>query len=112
MSNPDLGKRLREFRKSNHYSVKYVAECLEKDYNIKYSTKTIYSWENGQNQPPADTLLILCKLYKIPNILDSLGYGSPENDAPLLLSNEEKEIILKLRSHRYFNDAVKKLMEI
>jgi predicted transcriptional regulator len=69
MKNPELGKHLREYRKKNNYSVDYVIECLKKDYNISYSSKSLYSWEVGQNQPPADILLILCKIYKISNIL-------------------------------------------
>ena len=112
MTNHELGKHLRECRKNCHYSVKYVAECLYKDYNTKFSTKTIYSWENGQNQPSADTLLILCKIYGVTNILETLGYENPGNETPFLLSQDEKELILKYRSHKYFNEVVKKLMEI
>ena len=110
--NSDLGNRLRECRKSSHLSVKYVAECLEKDYGIKLSTKTIYSWETGQNQPSADMLLILCKIYGISNILETLGYDNADSEIPLLLSNEEKDLILKYRNNKYFSKVVQKLMEI
>ena len=112
MKNPELGKHLREYRKKNNYSVDYVIECLKKDYNISYSSKSLYSWEVGQNQPPADILLILCKIYKISNILEAMGYDNPNEDTPFLLSHEEKEIIMKLRSHHYFKKKKKKLMEI
>ena len=110
--NPDLGNRLRECRKNSRLSVKYVAECLEKDYGVKLSTKTIYSWETGQNQPSADMLLILCKIYGISNILETLGYENTNSEVPLLLSGEEKELILKYRSNKYFSRVIQKLMEI
>ena len=112
MMNPDLGSRLRECRKSSHLSVNYVAECLEKDYGIHYSPKTIYSWENGQNQPSADTLLILCKIYGVSDILETLGYEKTGSEVPLLLSSDEKELIKKYRNNKYFSKAVLKLMEI
>lgn len=112
MMNPDLGSRLRECRKTSHLSVNYVAECMEKDYGIHYSPKTIYSWENGQNQPSADTLLILCKIYGVSDILETLGYENTGSEMSILLSQEEKELIKKYRANRYFCKAVQKLMEI
>lgn len=110
--NPDLGNRLRSCRKNSHLSVNHVVECLAKDYNLHYSPKTIYSWENGQNQPSADTLLILCKIYGVTDILETLGYENTSSEVPFLLSEEEKDLIMKYRSSKYFNKAVLKLMEI
>lgn len=112
MANPNLGKMLRSYRKSCNYSVKNVMTYLAEDFDINVTDKAIYSWENGQNQPPADTLLALCKIYHISNILESLGYISANSEVPLLLSSEEKELITKFRTHKYFNAVVKKLIEI
>lgn len=112
MVNPNLGKMLRSYRKSCNYSVKNVVDYLSDDFDINVSNKTVYSWENGQNQPPADTLLALCKLYHISNILESLGYISSDSEVPLLLSSEEKDLIIKYRTHKYFNAVVKKLIEL
>lgn len=112
MNNPNLGRMLRYYRKANAYSVQQVVDKLKTDYDISISPKTIYGWENSQNQPSADTLLVLCKLYKINNILDSLGYeGNPEQ-APLILSPEERELVIKYRSHKYYNSAIRKLLDI
>lgn len=112
MNNPNLGRMLRYYRKANSFSVQQVVNKLKNEYEISLSPKTIYGWENGQNQPSADNLLVLCKMYKINNILDSLGYeGSPEQ-APLILTPEEKEIIIKYRSRKYFNSAIRKLLDI
>lgn len=112
MKNPNLGRMLRYYRKAKCYSVQQVVDKLKKEYGISISPKSVYSWENGQTQPYADTLLVLCKIYSINNILDSLGYeGEPEH-APLVLTSEERELIIKYRTHKYFNSAIRKLLDI
>ena len=112
MINSNLGRMLRYYRKANKYSVQQVVDKLKKDYNISISPKTVYGWENGQNQPSADLLLMLCKIYKINNILETLGYEGPPEQAPLILSEEEREIIIKYRSRKYYNSAIRKLLDI
>lgn len=76
MKNPNIAKVLKEYRKQNHYSVEDVVFKLE-EQNLPFATKTIYGWESGQTQPDADTLLVLCKIYKIDNILETFGYQPP-----------------------------------
>lgn len=112
MNNPNLGRMLRYYRKACGYSVQQVADKLKNEYNISLSPKTIYGWENSQNQPSADTLLVLCKIYNINRILDSLGYEGEPEQAPLILSKEERELVIKYRSHKYFNSAIRKLLDI
>lgn len=112
MKNPNLGRMLRYHRKANRYSVQDVIDTLKEDYDISISPKTLYGWENCQNQPSADTLLVLCKIYRINNILEALGYGITPEQAPLVLSQEEREIILKYRSRKYYNSAIRKLLDI
>jgi transcriptional regulator with XRE-family HTH domain len=112
MNNKNLGRALRYYRKANHYTVKQIADKMKKDYGVSLSPKTIYGWENNQNQPSADNLLILCKIYKITNILEALGYEGAPEQAPLILSTEERELVLKYRSHKYFNSAIRKLLDI
>lgn len=112
MKNPNLGRMLRYYRKAKHYSVQQVVDKLKTGYDISLSPKSIYSWENGQTQPYADTLLVLCKIYNINNILDSLGYEGEPEQAPLILSPEERELVLKYRTHKYFNSAIRKLLDI
>lgn len=51
MNNPNLGRMLRYYRKANAYSVQQVVDKLKTDYNISISPKTVYGWENSQNQP-------------------------------------------------------------
>lgn len=112
MNNPNLGRMLRYHRKASNLSVNQVVEKLKTEYEISISPKTVYGWENSQNQPSADTLLILCKMYRISNILDSLGYEGAPEQAPLVLTPEEKELILKYRSKKYYNSAIRKLLDI
>lgn len=112
MNNPNLGRMLRYYRKANAYSVQQVVDKLKTDYDISISPKTIYGWENSQNQPSADTLLVLCKLYKINNILDSLGYEGTPEQAPLILTPEERELVIKYHSHKYYNSAIRKLLDM
>ncbi len=112
MKNPNLGVRLRYYREAANLTVKDVVVKLETEYNMIYSPKTIYSWERGQNQPPADTLLSLCHLYNITNIIESLGYGNQPQEIPLILSTEEKELIMKYREHKYLSAAIHKLLDM
>lgn len=112
MNNPNLGRMLRYYRKARRYSVQQVVDKLKSDYSISISPKTIYGWENGQNQPSADMLLVLCKIYKINNILSSLGYEGEPEQAPLILTPEERELVLKYRTHKYYNSAIRKLLDI
>ncbi len=112
MKNPNLGRMLRYYRKSCHYSVQQVVNQLKDDYSVSISPKTIYGWENSQNQPSADMLLILCKIYQINNILESLGYEGSLEQAPLILSAEERELVLKYRTHKYYHSAIHKLLDI
>lgn len=109
MKNPNIAKVLKEYRKQNHYSVEDVVFKLE-EQNLPFATKTIYGWEIGQTQPDADTLLVLCKIYKIDNILETFGYQPPSEE--LFLSKEEHELIQKYRQHEEMQNAVKKLLGV
>ena len=109
MKNPKISQVLKAYRKQNKYSVNDVVLKLEKNY-LPVAPKTVYGWESGQTQPDADTLLVLCKIYKIDNILESFGYDSPGE--PLLLSKEERSLILQYRSYAEMQPAIKKLLDV
>lgn len=66
-TNETLGKMLKYYRRLNNLKVRDVKARLE-DYDIYISEKTIYGWESNQNPPSADKFLILCEIYKIPDI--------------------------------------------
>lgn len=69
---------------------------------------------HGTTQPSADTLMELCSYYQIDNILEAFGYEIviEHQRLPILLSEEEKQIINAYRSKPSMQEAVKKLLEI
>ena len=77
---------------------------------LPVAPKTIYGWESGQTQPDADTLLILCKIYNIDNILGTFGYNDSMDN--MFLSEEERTLILRYRDCPEMQNAVKKLLEM
>lgn len=109
MKNPNISKVLKAYRKLNHYSVNDLVIKLE-DHNLPVAPKTVYGWESGQTQPDADTLLILCKIYNIENILGTFGYSNSMND--LFLSDQERTLVLEYRNHPDMQNAVKKLLDM
>ena len=109
MKNPNISKVLKTYRKLNHYSVNDLVLKLE-DNNLPVAPKTIYGWESGQTQPDADTLLVLCKIYKIDNILTTFGYERSLND--LFLSEEERNLVLQYRNHEEMQPAIKRLLDM
>lgn len=111
MKNPNIAIMLRYYRKLRNYSIKDVSEILKK-HNVKAATKTIYSWENATTQPSADTLMLLCEIYDIPNILEAFGYSKPDEGMSYTLSLEEIKMITEFRNHPEMHNAVKQLLGI
>lgn len=107
MKNPNISKILKTYRKLNHYTVNDVVLRLEEN-RIPVAAKTVYGWESGQTQPDADTLLVLCKIYRIDNILETFGYEDAEED--FCLSAEEKVLVKKYRENTSMQPAVRKLL--
>lgn len=108
MKNKNIAKVLKSYRKQNHLSVKDVANKLKKR-SLIVAEKTIYGWESGQSQPDADTLLLLCDIYNINDILGEFGY-SERND--FALTGSEQELIVEYRKHPEVHQAIKRLLEI
>mgnify|MGYP000691758586 CR=1 FL=1 len=103
-TNETLGKMLKYYRRLNNLKVRDVKARLE-DYDIYISEKTIYGWESNQNPPSADKFLILCEIYKIPDILNSFGYDQPDDPAASL-TYHEREIIYAYRNRPELQHAV------
>ncbi len=109
MKNPNISRVLKAYRKLNHYSVSDIVLKL-KSYNLPVAPKTVYGWESGQTQPDADTLLVLCKIYHIDNILGTFGYTDSMDG--LALSEEERKLIIHYRLHPEMQKAVKRLLDM
>lgn len=103
-----IAKVLKESRKQNALSVKEVVGKLH-DKSLSVSEKTIYGWENGQSQPNADTLLVLCEIYNINDILGTFGYN---NKRAIEITHLEEALILSLRKHPEMLNAIKKLLDM
>ena len=89
MRNELIPKVLKEYRKRNHYSVKDVSiRLMEHDIDVA-----------------PDTLLLLCEIYKIPDILNSFGYDQPDDPAASL-TYHEREIIYAYRNRPELQHAV------
>lgn len=110
MKNPRIGLMLKYYRKLRNMSVSDVAASLA-DNDINVAVKTIYGWESGKTQPDADTLLLLCDIYGIDNILDTFGYNTPDTE-PVILTSFEKELIKKYRSMPELHSAINKLLDL
>lgn len=108
MKNEKIAQVLKEYRKSNNLSVKDVAKLLE-DHSLNVAVKTIYGWESGQTQPDADTLLILCEIYNIKNILTAFGYSKEKE---FNVTKHEEDLIISYRNHPEIQYAIKKLLDI
>lgn len=108
MKNANIAKVLKEYRKQNDLSVNDVVICLSQK-NLDVSPKTIYGWESGQSQPDADTLMLLCEIYNITDILVAFGYV-PENNN-FRLTALEKELVRQFRNHPSMQSAVRKLLD-
>ena len=109
MKNPNISKVLKTYRKLNHYSVNDLVLKLE-DHHLPVAPRTIYGWESGQTQPDADTLLNICKIYNIDNILGTFGYNDTLDG--FFLSEEERSLVMQYRKIPDMRKAVKKLLEI
>ena len=109
MSKEHIGKILREYRRKNKLSVKDVAVKL-KGYDITISPKSIYGLENGQTQPNAETLLILCELYHIEQILFTFGYTNRAGN--YAISEYENRLLKQYRAQPEMHDAIHKLLDI
>ena len=112
MKDKSIGKWLRYYRKTAKLSVNDVVDIFAKEYNIEYTNKAVYGWESGQNQPPADTFLILCKMYNIINIAASMGHVAKDDRSPLILTEKEEILVNNYRSNKKMQSAVDKLLDI
>lgn len=96
MDKNTIADTLKSYRKASNLSVNDVCSLLKRK-GIYVSTKTIYGWENAYSQPDADTLMFLCKLYKIKNVLEAFGYDIP-CEQQFEINDFEKKLLLHYRN--------------
>ena len=103
-----MARMLKYYRKINQLTVPQVADYL-REQHLDAAVKTIYGWESGQTQPSADTLMSLCRLYGIDDVLSTFGYADTQEE-PILLNEIEKELIQSYRKHPDMQSAVNRLL--
>ena len=111
MKNPKIAEALRYYRKINGYSVNDVAGILTEQKN-SVAAKTVYGWENGTTQPDADTLMFLCELYRIPDILQTFGYNSQDAKDGLSLTPKEIKLVESYRRQPKMQEAIDRLLNL
>lgn len=109
MKNPLIVERLRFYREQNNLTVKQVSEILSETHPV--ADKTIYGWENGRTQPDGDTLLRLCCIYEVNDILEGFYYKTPKKTV-FKLTPQEKTLIEEYRKHPDMQTAIHKLLDI
>lgn len=110
MKNPNISKVLKFYRKQNDMSVNDVAFILN-SRDLSIAPKTIYGWESGQTQPDADTLLLLCEIYGIKNILETFGYPNSGKE-PVILTEFEETLLMRYRETPQLHIAIHKLLDL
>lgn len=88
----EIGKTLKELREKANFTQKQAYEY------IGVAQSTFSSWETGKAEPPTETLLKLCQLYKVDDILSAFGYDGYNEDGSLSLNMYEIDIIEKYRT--------------
>lgn len=81
-----IAATLKDLRKKAGIPVKDVAQ------RFGINPNTVYAWEGGQNQPDAETLLILCDLYHA-DISDFYGLEPTTLSTESRLSADEAELL-------------------
>lgn len=109
MKNPRIAERLKFYRKKNHMTIPEVSELLSAAQPV--AEKTIYGWESGHTQPDADTLMRLCSIYHIDDVLETFGYRPPKKKV-FNLTTQEKNLIIEYRKHSDMQKAVQRLLKI
>lgn len=111
MNTKTIGSVLKYYRKLRNLSVKDVSDYLSEN-NFGVSVKTIYGWENNHAQPDNQALLLLCRLYRIENILDAFGYGSSVPACDIVLTSHEIQLVKQYRKNPDLQPAIDKILDI
>lgn len=77
MSRSTIAEVLKNKRKALNISASEAVAHLN-EMGIEISPKSLYSYESGHRQPDADTLMALCDVYGITDVLATFGYKKEE----------------------------------
>lgn len=105
MSREFIAMKLRELRIRQGLTADEVGRKIGK------SGKTVNAWEHNHGQPDAETLIALCDIYEVDDILLEFREVMPKSVA-LNLSDHEKELVIAYRKHPEMHSAVDTLLGI
>ena len=103
MSRKEIAQKLRELRQKSGLTADEVGARIGK------SGKTVNAWENNRGQPDADTLIALCDIYEVDDILKEFRGGRSNQ---LFLSSHYRDLILAYRQQPSMQEAVDRLLGI
>ena len=103
MSREHIAKILKELR------IKSGLTADEVGVKIGKSGKTVNAWENNRGQPDADTLIALCDIYGVEDILKEFRETPIE---VFNVSEHEKKVISAYRNKPEMQPAVDRLLGI
>ena len=92
MQKIEMGKTLRQAREQVSMPVQDVINRLS-ELGIEISDKALYNYEKGHRTPDVDTLMALCRIYGIEDILGVFGYNKEAPASPQGLSGDETELL-------------------
>lgn len=105
MSRDYIAKKLKELRQKSGLTADEVGGKIGK------SGKTVNAWENNRGQPDADTLIMLCDIYGVDDILKEFRENKIKNQS-FHLSEHEKEVIIAYRQQPSLQIAVDRTLGI
>lgn len=105
MSREFIAEKLKELRIRKGLTADEVGRRIGK------SGKTVNAWEHNHGQPDAETLIALCDIYEVDDILFEFRETKTKT-APINLSDHEKQLVIAYRQNPGMQDAVDKLLGI
>lgn len=104
MSREYIARILKELRQSSGLTADEVGAKIGK------SGKTVNAWEHNHGQPDAETLIELCDIYGVDDILKE--FREDNTHKPINLSPHEKQVIVAYRANPSMQEAIDRLLGV
>lgn len=111
MNPKSIGSVLKYYRKLRNISVKDVSEYLNENH-AKVCIKTIYGWENNHTEPDIHTLILLCRLYQIDDMMQAFGCGTAASPCEINPTAHELDLIRRYRCCPDLQPAIDKILDL
>ena len=105
MSREYIAQKLKELRLRSGFTSDEVGKRIGK------SGKTVNAWEHNHGQPDAETLIALCDIYEVDDILSEFRETKP-HAISINLTEHEKEVIIAYRKQPSLQIAVDRTLGV